>query len=330
VRCAAAIVALLMTASPAAAQDSHLLVIVGLSGSPENGDMFHRWALSLVEAAEGRHGLPAESVIYLSEDPSRDPKHIDDRSTREGIRAAVERIATRARPGDHVFIVLIGHGASAQGEARFNLPGPDLSAREYAGLLGRFGAQTVVFVNTASASGGLVAALAGRDRVVIAATRHEGERNQTRFGEFFVEAIAGAEGDIDKDGRVSMAEAFTWAQRRVTESYKRDGQLQTEHATLDDDGDGAGTDAPGQSGGDGALARTLFLSASVDGRPGPNAAADPALRALYEEQRALEQRVAALKAARAKMDPAQYDKELEQLLVALARKSREISEREKR
>ena len=330
-RCAAAaMIALLTSAWPVAAQDSHLLVIVGLSGSPENGDLFHRWALGLVEAAEGRYGLQKENVVYLSEDPARDPARIDGRATREGIRGAVERLATRARPGDRVFVVLIGHGASAQGEARFNLPGLDLSAREYAGLLDRLGAQTVVFANTASASGGFVAALAGRDRVVIAATRNEGERNQTRFGEFFVEAITGSDGDIDKDGRVSMAEAFTWAQRRVAESYKRDGQLQTEHALLDDNGDGAGTDATGQPGGDGALARTLYLSASVDGRPGPNAAVDPALRALYDEQRALEQRVAALKSSRAKMDAAEYERELEQLLIALARKSREIREKEKR
>ena len=84
---------------------------------------------------------------------------------------------------------------------------------------------------------------------------------------------------MDKDGRVSMLEAFTWTRRRVAESYERDGQLLTEHAVLDDDGDGKGTDEPGQPGGDGALARTLFLSAAAAARAAGRDA-DPELRAL--------------------------------------------------
>ena len=165
--------------------------------------------------------------------------------------------------------MLIGHGASATGVARFNLPGPDLTAAEFAKLLDRLSAQSVVFVNTASSSGGFVAALSGKDRTIITATKTDGEKNQTRFGEFFAAAFAAtdSDADTDKDGRVSVLEAFLWARARVVDSYNRDGQLLTEHAVLDDNGDGKGTDAPGQPGGDGALARTLFLSAASSTRP---------------------------------------------------------------
>jgi hypothetical protein len=328
-RLAAAAGLVLACAAPAAAQASHLLVIVGLGGEPDTADLFHRWAVTLVDAARARAGLPVQSVIYLGEDPARDPARISGRSTRSEIEAAAGRLADRCRPGDRVFIVLIGHGASAEGEARFNLPGPDMTALEFARLAGRFSAQTVTFVNTASSSGAFIGPLAGANRAVITATRNQGERNQTRFGEFFVEALAGADGDIDKDGRVSMAEAFTWARRRVEESYKRDGQLQTEHALLDDNGDGQGTDAPDQPGGDGALARTLCLTADSGTLSGA-ASADPALRQLYDERRALEDRIAALKAAKAKMEPARYERDLEDLLVALARKTREIRDKEKK
>ena len=238
-----------------------MLVIVGLGGDHENAERFHRWASAIVDAAKDRYALPPDSIVYLGEDPARDKARISGRSTRDAVDAAVTRLAAQARPGDRVFIVLIGHGASATGEARFNLPGPDLAAPDFARLAGRFAAQQVVFVNTASASGGFVAALSGKDRTVITATRTEGERNQTRFGEFFAEALSTGDADMDKDGRVSMLEAFNWARLRVAESYERDGQLLTEHAMLDDDGDGKGTAEPGQPGGDGAMARTLFLSA---------------------------------------------------------------------
>jgi hypothetical protein len=329
-RLAAAATLVLAFAVPARAQQaSHLLVIVGLSGDLENADRFHQWAVTLVDAARGRYAMPAGSVIYLGEDPSRDPAHISGRSTREGITEAIGRFAAEARPGDRVFIVLIGHGASATAGARFNLPGPDLTAPEYAKLLDRLSAQSVVVANTASASGGFVAALTGKDRAIITATKTDGEKNQTRFGEYFTTAFAAAESDADtdKDGRVSVLEAFLWARARVVDSYKRDGQLLTEHAVLDDNGDGKGSDAPGQPGGDGALARTLFLSAASSSRPAGDQA-DPALRALVAERDGIEAKIAALKAAKDKTDPEQYERDLETLLIELARVNRSIREKQ--
>ncbi len=317
------------SASVAAAQPgSHLMVIVGLGGDLENSDRFHQWAVTIVDAARGRYGLAAESVVYLGEDPARDPKRIGGRSTRESIAAAVDGLSRQARPGDTVFVVLIGHGASATGGARFNLPGPDLTAAEFSQLIGRFAAQTVVFVNTASASGGFVAALSGRGRVIITATTTDGERNQTRFGEFFAEAFTADGADGDKDGRVSILEAFNWARTRVADSYKRDGQLLTEHTVLDDNGDGKGTAAPGQPGEDGALARTLFMSAASAARAIPDHA-DPELRALVAQRDALETRIAALKAAKDKTDPEKYERDFEQLLIDLARVNRAIGEKQK-
>lgn len=307
---------------------SHLLVVVGLGGDLENSNRFHQWASAIVDAARERYGLSAESVVYLGEDPARDPTRLSGRSTREAIAAAVDRLARTARPGDTVFIVLVGHGASATGGARFNLPGPDLTAAEYASLLNRFAAQTVVFVNTASSSGGFVQALSGRTRVVIAATASDGERNQTRFGEFFAEAFTADGADGDKDGRVSILEAFNWARTRVADSYKRDGQLLTEHAVLDDNGDGKGTAAPGQPGADGALARTLFMSAASAPRAIADRA-DPELRALVAQRDALEARVSALKAGKDKTDPEKYERDLEQVLIDLARVNRAIREKQK-
>ncbi len=331
---AAALVALALLAthgSPSqsyAQPGSHLLVVVGLGGDLENADRFHQWASTIVDAARGRYGLSADSVVYLGEDPARDPKRIGGSSTREAIAAAVDRMARAARPGDTVFIVLIGHGASATGGARFNLRGPDLTAAEYATLLNRFAAQTVIFANTASSSGGFVQALSGRNRVVITATTTDGEKNQTRFGEFFAEGFSADGADGDKDGRVSLLEAFNWARTRVADSYKRDGQLLTEHALLDDNGDGKGAAAPGQPGGDGALARTLFMSAASAARAIPDQA-DPELRALVARRDALEARIAALRAAKDKTDPKTYETDLEQLLIDLARVNRSIKEKQK-
>ena len=322
--------------SPAAAQESHLLIIAGLGGDPAYSAQFHTWATTLLDAARDRYELPDEQMTYLAEKPDRDPELIDGRSTRENVEAAITELAERARPNDKVFIVLIGHGSFTGGESRFNLPGRDLTAEDFTRLLNQLRSQRVTFANTSSASGGFIEALSGRDRVIVTATKTGGERNEAVFGGFFVEALAGGgeadvndEADLNKDGQVSILEAFNYARREVARTYESDGRLLTEHAILDDNGDGEGSAEPDLQTADGGLARTLFLAAGPIRRAAAAAAgSDPALRALYDERQALEERLEALKLLKDGMDLARYEQELETLLVALALKSRAIRETE--
>jgi hypothetical protein len=176
-------------------------------------------------------------------------------------------------------------------------------------------------VNAASASGEWVKALSGRNRVVITATRSGSEANATVFPRFFVDALAGTGADTDKDGRVSLLEAYDYARREVARAYESDNRLLTEHAQLDDDGDGKGTSEAGvrvasganAGGSDGALARRIFLSA---GAATSTVAAGDAR--LVTRRDSLQNAVEALRARKETMPAAAYDAELERLLVALA------------
>lgn len=315
--------AALLAPVPAAAQQSFLLVVSGLSGESRYAEAFHAWATKMLGAAETRWGLPAENVVYLAERTDRDPDRISARSTRENVEEAFRDIAERAGPSDQVFILLIGHGTTRDGEALFNLPGPDMSSADFARLLRSLPTQKVVFVNAASSSGDFIAALSGPNRTVITATRSGREKNETIFARFFVEAYAGDGADADKDERVSALEAFNFARREVARVYESDGLLLTEHALLDDDADGEGSADPDPlSGGEGRLARTLFLTgeAALAGQ----APTDPRLAVLYEEKRSLEEEIAALRQRKEKLDTETYERELERLLVDLALKTREI------
>jgi hypothetical protein len=308
---------------PAAGQESFALIVTGLSGEPSSAENFDQWALRLKGALEKRHGLPKDRITYLAERPEKDPAQIDGRSTRDGIVAALARTAERARPGDLVFVLLIGHGSYLSGESRFNLPGPDLTAEDWKGLLARFSTQQVVFVNAASASGEFVKALAGPNRVIVTATKSGLERNQTTFPGHFVEALTGDSADADKNGRVSILEAFDFARREVARGYEKGNRLLTEHALLDDDGDGTGSPEPGVKGDDGALARRLFLAGG--GAPAEVAVADdPRLAELLRARRELEEKIEALKARKASLAAEAYEKELEALLLDLALKGEAI------
>ena len=327
-----AIAAVVLPSTGAEAQQTHLLVITGLGGDPEYTKQFHQWAMTLIDAAKTRYEVPSEGITYLGEKPDLAPDVIADRSTRENVEAAIQTIANRASSGDHVVIVLFGHGSFTDA-ARINLPRRDLSAAEFASLLDTLDGQQVTFVNTASASGPFVEKLSGSGRTVMTATRTGGERNASVFGGYFVDAFADGEDEADqnRDRRVSMLEAFTYARSRVIQSYETEGLLTTEHALLDDNGDGQGTDEPDPLSGDAAdgfVARTLFFTSGVPRRAATAFQDDPELQTLYRERQELEARVDELRRIRGGADPEQYQAELETIMIELALKSREIRELE--
>jgi hypothetical protein len=319
---AALVVASVWTASPrpAAAEESHLLVVVGLGGEPKYTDAFDVLATSMVQAAEKKLGLAAARIAYYGEKET-DPKvpAYRGRATRENVEKALGGLARDARPGDVVLILLIGHGSFQNGESRFNLPGPDMASTDFAPLLARLAAQRIVLVNTSSASGEWVKTLSGKGRIIVTATRSGMERNETEFAKYFVEAFTDDKADADKDQRVSVLEAFSYARREVERFYEGGHRLLTEHAVLDDDGDGAGT-AAGADAKDGAIARTVFLAGGGSGTAAEAAgSADPRLQELQRQRQAVEERLGQLKARKDTMAAAEYEDELEKLLLELAR-----------
>ena len=312
-------------AAPAAAQKTHLTVIVGLAGEPEHGEAFSRWATTLVDAA-ARLGVANDSLVFLTEKPDADPKRASGRSTKEEIAKALGKVAASAAEDDVVFVVLIGHGTFDGKQARFNLPGPDISPADFEPLLKPIKSRHVVFINTASASGPFMETLAGQGRTIVTATRSGSERFATLFGGYFVDALAGSEADADRNKRVSVLEAFSWAKREVANAYEREGIMRTENALLNDSG-GEGSPDPSPEGKQGRNAAVISLGTAEAAEPLPD---DPKLRQLYEERRDIERRVEALKLMKGGMPADRYTSELEKLLTDLALKTRQIRDIEKK
>jgi uncharacterized caspase-like protein len=302
-------IVLLAIARPLFAQETHLVVITGVSGDAEHSERFHTWARALIEAARRQDGVSKDNIIYLAEKTEVDPKLVQSRSTRQNVEEVFGNLAARVQPKDEVFVVLFGHGSFDGKKATFNLPGPDLTAEEWAKLVDKFSSQRLVFVDTASASGAFLQPLAGPGRVIVTATKTGGERNETEFPQYFVEAFTTEEADRNRDGRVSVREAFEYARSKVTQAYQQKGLPLTEHAALED-------------GHEGNFAETLYL------QPRRISTTDPALRALLEQKQALEDQVAALKLRKPTMDGAEYDRALEKLLTELALKTRAIQQLE--
>jgi hypothetical protein len=324
-RCIAAFFSVLALAAPAAAQNVHLLVVVGLAGDPEHAELFQRWASTLVDGATGRLGIAPDHIVYLSDQPEKDAKRTSGKSTQQEIQKAFATIAKSAKEDDVVFVVLIGHGTFDGKVAKFNLPGPDMTPADFAPLLKSLPSKHVVFVNTASSSGPFLEDLAGPGRTVVTATRTGAERFATLFGGYFVDALFSETADADKNRRISVLEAFDAAKLGVARAYEQEGIMLTEHPLLDDSGEGKGVGDPKADGKIGRVAAILSLGTPQSAEALP---ADPKMRALYDERRDLERRVEGLKLMKSGMEPARYASELEKLLTALAVKSKEIRDLE--
>ena len=302
--------------SPAHARDRFAIVVSGASGGPKYIENFDRWRTTVVKALTEGLGFTLDRVVVLHEAGSD-----ADRPTRENVRRAVASVANRVTSEDLLLVVLIGHGTFDGEAAKFNLVGPDLDARDWAQLLNKVPGQ-VVFVNTSNSSHPFLEELSRPDRIIITATDSSSQRFDTVFPEFFAAALDQvAVADSDKNGRLSIWEAFGFASQAVARWYDQRGQLVTEHAVLDDNGDRTGREAQ-TPGPDGALARRVFLDPDPSERGG-----DAVLASLEKRKAAIEAEMELLKARKGSMPRGRYDTEFEALAVELARIARAIRAR---
>ena len=283
-----------------------VIVVVGAAGSDEYGPQFATWA-DRWEAAAKRGGATVKKVS-------------ETLNSRDLLKDAL--VAAASEEGAPLWLVLIGHGTFDGKTARFNLVGPDVSSTELAEWCQSL-ARPLAAIDCTSSSGPFLKALAGPERVVITATKSGQEKNFARFGDYLSSAVGDVAADLDKDGQTSLLEAYLRAARGVEEFYSGAARLATEHALLDDTGDGLGTPA------------SWFTGIRAVRRPKEGAALDGALAARWhliagdQESKlspaarlardALEQAIAALRETKASLPEDAYYAKLEPLLVELAR-----------
>lgn len=300
--------AMAVVAAPSLHAQTQLLVVSGLGGDPKYTQEFGQLSGALAKAASERAGLPDSAITWLGENGSPKSPWYRGVSTRENLERVLQRLASGGNAP--LVVILIGHGSGEGPETKVSLPGPDMTASDFAGALAKFGTRPVAFLNLASASGDMLELLAAPSRVVMTATKSAFERNESQFARYFVDALALDGADTDKDGRVSLLEAFKFAESETRRFYENESRLATEHAQMSDEG---------------MLAGRFFLSSGAAGA-GP---ASGRLAELYRERNVLDEQIRALKAKKETMAAAAYEAELEKLLVALAQKSREIRDLEK-
>jgi len=299
-----------------------VFIVVGAPGETEYIKTFdesaQQWKKAATTAGAKLHWIGPQSdqptQAQTPEEPS-DKTPTDKEQLKSKLASAIKDSSA------DIWIVLIGHGTFDGRVARFNLRGPDVSAKELDEWVSPMNRPLVV-INCASSSGPYIGTLSAPNRVVVTATKSGFEQNYTRFGTHMSKAIADPDADLDKDGQTSLLEAYLMASRATADFYRLEGRLATEHALLDDNGDGMGTPADWFRGirstrkakkdaaPDGRRAHQYHLIRSAREKVMP-----PELVARRNE---LELQVMELRDRKETMQQDQYFQELETLLVELA------------
>lgn len=297
--------------------NKHVLIINGASGEPAYAKQFGEWTSELRSILSKRYGFDAKNIRVLTEKPEDASA---TRATAEEVKRVFALLKSQLDANNVLFVFLIGHGSFDGKEAKFNLVGPDLAASEYNQLLSALPTRRIIVFNMSSASGEFVKSLSAKGRIIVTATRSGQETNATRFAGFFINALSATDGDTDQDGHTSVLEVFVYATRLTEDFYKRAGRLATEHALIDDNGDGVGREKA--EGGEGLLARATYLDSLSVGE----AAANAATGRLLKERTRLEGEIEQLIARKANMPEAEYEATLERLFIELAKVNRSIKQ----
>lgn len=208
-----------------------LVVVVGAGGDQEFAQQFDEWATNWQNVADTENNQFADRISLVTIG-----QHEGSDNDREQLQSEI----VAESDWQQLWIVLIGHGTHDGQNAKFNLRGPDVSADELKQWLAENRTPTVL-INCSASSAPFINQLSGRDRVIVTATTSGYEQNFARFGAFMSKAIIDPSNDLDKDGQTSLLEAAITATREVDEFYQSEQRLATEHAMIDDNGDGLGT-----------------------------------------------------------------------------------------
>lgn len=220
------------------------LVLCGLPGDDERNSTYAEAVTKIAGALVDQHGFPEGEVrVRFSSDAdgASVPRNLGP-ATRENIAADVEAIRKAESPDDALWVIVVGHSHFDGRRSNLNLPGPDLSDAEFGKLFAGLKSKEQVFFVTTSASGFYLRPLAAKGRIAISATEADQEVNETRFPLALADMLAApsADNDRDKDGVLTVFELYLAVVADVMRRYAEDEFIATEHAEIDDNGDGHG------------------------------------------------------------------------------------------
>lgn len=229
-----------------------LLVCCGLPGDATHRERLTSSCEKILAAAGPVLGVPSDQVSMLAGDEQmRQTLAVHSENvgvcSSESVAAAVGDLVERAGADDACWVILLGHASFYGGRSQFNVSGPDFDQEQFAQWLSPLSCREQVVWVTLPVSGFWIKPLRASGRVVVTATEADFEITGTEMPYALADVLAG-EGahrtlaDIDQDDQLSLLDLYLTTALEIHDRFQAMERLQTEHAQLEDNGDGRGSE----------------------------------------------------------------------------------------
>lgn len=162
------------------------------------------------------------------------------------IKRQLDKISASITASDRFIFYYIGQANIISKQLRLNLPGEDITHLQLSRWLDSVKCGSMLVVLDCPGSELAVKPISAPDRIIIAAARKD-QPYSTRFSKYFLSVMKDQKSDSDKNGKISLLEAFIAVTKQIETFYKEKQVIRTEHPLLEDNGDGRGDERPSDS-----------------------------------------------------------------------------------
>jgi hypothetical protein len=254
-------------------KNTYALIVSGMNKDPNDRLAKDRIVTNLRKFFLSDARLRPEHVSILVADNHVTPSAVEGSAVREGARTStvdnlsqtLATFAAKIQPADRFVFYYTGQANTVAGKLRLNLPGQDITHQGLAECINQIKASSMMIVLDCPGAGLAAKAITGKGRIVVCGCEAQ-QHYSTKFGEYFVPALADPNSDTDGNGKVSVLEAFTLACKQSEDWYRQRNLLKTETPVLEDNADGVPSPQPWRyesDKADGLLASKLFLVSRI-------------------------------------------------------------------
>lgn len=218
------------------------LIAVGLPGDADRAARHAEFVAAYEQWFHVVCQVPADRLLIVAGPAEKEGT--PQPASAKSLDAAFTRLRQEMADADQLWVITVGHGSYDGRRAFFHVAGPDPPAEKWRQWLDSLPAARQTLWFTHATSGWFVPSLSRQNRIIVAATATDEEANETEFPRALAEVLnqSRERHAENPSARPSVADLFQATLAEVERLYAEDKRVPTEHAQLDDNGDGKGSE----------------------------------------------------------------------------------------
>ena len=225
-----------------------MVILCSLAGDVEHEMRLTEAVTQILSSAEPVFGIQPERIRVLLSSKEMAAKIQGAKSCNRGsLGELASELKTNLNSESQIIFFVLGHSHLNRRSCQFNIEGPDIDQLEYAEMFVSLPAKEQIHWVSLPASGFWIKSLSGKHRTIISATEASMEITATEMPYALGAILAGTSehaslSDIDGDGRLTLLDLYLAVNIEIHMSFVTQDYVPTEHARLDDNGDGRGSE----------------------------------------------------------------------------------------